>query len=524
MQKRFALYPFLFVIYVVLNPLVNNLGEIAPSQAVRPLLVLLFVTIITMLALYGIFRNWHYVAYLTFLALAFFALYGHISRILQDQFSLDVEALRPWLLVIWGGLLLGLGIKKIWLRLGGPRTTRALNIYLSIVLLVQVAFSVPAISRSMAHPAVQSKSATATSSSSESTIKLDCSNTPDIYYIIMDAYGRADVLKSMYGVDNSTFIDYLRNKGFYVADQSHPDYIQSVFSIPSGLNFSYLESEPEGSDAVQYFTNLVSDNRLMRTLKQCGYETVAFETGFSFTNHPQVDLYLSSGSPLNNFESLLLAGSPLDWLPGAIYQKPPAFSYEGHRERVLFDFAQLAELPKRPGPKMVFAHIVSPHPPFVFDAQGNPIQPDRSYSMNDGDDYRGTWDEYRQGYAGQVQFDNKMLEKTIDAILAKSSRPPIIIIQGDHGPGGFLNWSSPEKSCLWERASILNAYYLPDGGESALYPQISPVNSFRVVLNTYFKAKLELLPDRTYFTSHRLIRQIIDITDERASTKNCPQP
>jgi hypothetical protein len=115
-----------------------------------------------------------------------------------------------------------------------------------------------------------------------------------------------------------------------------------------------------------------------------------------------------------------------------------------------------------------------------------------------------------------------MLAKTIDAILAKSSRPPVIIIQGDHGPGGFLDWDSPAQTCLWERASIFNAYYLPGPNASALTPDISPVNSFRVVLNTYFSANLELLPDYTYFTSHRLTRQIIDITDQRTSTLNCP--
>jgi hypothetical protein len=114
-----------------------------------------------------------------------------------------------------------------------------------------------------------------------------------------------------------------------------------------------------------------------------------------------------------------------------------------------------------------------------------------------------------------------MLERTIDTILRRSSRPPVIIIQGDHGPGGHLDWDSPERSCLWERTSILNAYYLPDGGARYLYPAITPVNSFITILNVYFGAGMELLPDDTYFTSHRLERQVIDITGERNSLDNC---
>jgi hypothetical protein len=84
-----------------------------------------------------------------------------------------------------------------------------------------------------------------------------------------------------------------------------------------------------------------------------------------------------------------------------------------------------------------------------------------------------------------------------------------------------LDWDSPANSCLWERTSILNAYYLPGDGKNKLYPSISPVNSFRIVLNTYFGAELPLLPDRTYFTSHRLEGQAIDITEKRSSRQNC---
>jgi hypothetical protein len=106
-------------------------------------------------------------------------------------------------------------------------------------------------------------------------------------------------------------------------------------------------------------------------------------------------------------------------------------------------------------------------------------------------------------------------------LLAESSQPPVIIVQGDHGPGSLLNWRSPSRTCLWERTGILNAYYLPEGGKNLLYPAITPVNSFRVVLNAYFGANLQMLPNRTYFTSHLLERQEIDITDTRDSSRNC---
>jgi hypothetical protein len=350
---------------------------------------------------------------------------------------------------------------------------------------------------------------------------LDCSSRPDIYYIILDAYGRDDVLYGLYGLDNQPFLDYLRGKGFYVASESHSNYVQTVFSIPSSLSYTYINPPQEGVNGLEYFLDLVEDNQIMKDLKGCGYLTVAIESGFYFTEHPGTDIYFSNKDVLNSFEDLLLAGSPWQVIADQLNLQPVEQSYKAHRQRVLYSFEQLGELYKMPGPKIVFAHIVSPHPPFVFDARGRPVEPAWGYSVNDGDDFKGDLDYYRAGYAMQVQFVNHKLEQAIDALLENSPAPPVIILQGDHGSGSRLDWDSPANTCLWERTSILNAYYLPGNGMSMLYPSVSPVNSFRVVLDAYFGANLSLLPDRTYFTSHRLERQSIEITAERSSRQNC---
>ncbi len=70
--------------------------------------------------------------------------------------------------------------------------------------------------------------------------------------------------------------------------------------------------------------------------------------------------------------------------------------------------------------------------------------------------------------------------------LEKSTTPPIIIIQGDHG-----FWTGTNLP-------ILNAYYLPGDAADALYPTISPVNSFRLIFDHYFGTDLGLLEDASY--------------------------
>jgi hypothetical protein len=80
------------------------------------------------------------------------------------------------------------------------------------------------------------------------------------------------------------------------------------------------------------------------------------------------------------------------------------------------------------------------------------------------------------------------LEKAVTTLLADSATPPVILIQGDHGP--WLQYGS-------DQFKILNAYYLP-GHNDLLYPSISPVNTFRLVFDTYLGADYPLLEDISY--------------------------
>jgi hypothetical protein len=91
------------------------------------------------------------------------------------------------------------------------------------------------------------------------------------------------------------------------------------------------------------------------------------------------------------------------------------------------------------------------------------------------------------------------VDKIIDDILSNSTTPPIIVLQADHGPGMFTNFSSESATCIHERFSILGAYYLPGLDSSVLPPDITPVNIFRIILNQYFRANLPLLENAFYY-------------------------
>jgi hypothetical protein len=133
-------------------------------------------------------------------------------------------------------------------------------------------------------------------------------------------------------------------------------------------------------------------------------------------------------------------------------------------------------------PKFVYAHILIPHPPFVFSRSGVNID----FPGNDGATPVGpTPKDYATGYRNQLDYINYRILPIVKEIQANSKNPPIIILQGDHGV-------DPRRSF------ILNAYYLPEGGTAGLYPEITPVNTFRYILNEYFQGNYDLLSDVNY--------------------------
>ena len=58
--------------------------------------------------------------------------------------------------------------------------------------------------------------------------------------------------------------------------------------------------------------------------------------------------------------------------------------------------------------------------------------------------------------------------------------------------------ASPEQTCAAERLPILSAFYFPGAEETRIPPDITPVNIFRIVFNTYFDASMELEENRMF--------------------------
>jgi hypothetical protein len=175
----------------------------------------------------------------------------------------------------------------------------------------------------------------------------------------------------------------------------------------------------------------------------------------------------------------------------------------------LCEFRQLKASVDLPGPKFVFAHILLPHPPYLFSPEGSRLNVPTAVNFA-SEDAEGS----RAIYAGQTEFAKKSAIDAIEHILKHSKKPPIIILQSDHGPAtyGDIFAQKPNDTFVQERFGIYNAIYLPKLSAHVLPPDLTPVNTFRIIFNNYFGTKYPLLPNRMYSSSYATPFKFTEIT------------
>jgi hypothetical protein len=249
---------------------------------------------------------------------------------------------------------------------------------------------------------------------------------------------------------------------------------------------------------------MIARSRFVDFLKQQGYVVMAFATGYWGTDVRNAEFYRAPRWSASEFSSVLLGTTPVPELLGVLGLKT---MFDLHRERILYTLDHLVDAVEIEQPVFVFAHIVAPHPPFVLGASAEPRTPGGFYDLRDGSHFHRMDPvlraAYVAGYRDQLAFVSTRIAAVLEQILARSPVPPYIILQADHGPGSRLDWERPEHTDMAERLSILNAYHFPDQDYARLYDSITPVNTFRLLMNDAFGVPMSLLPDRSYFSTSR---------------------
>jgi hypothetical protein len=315
---------------------------------------------------------------------------------------------------------------------------------------------------------------------------LELRSTPNIFHIIVDSYAREDALRRFLGYDNAAFVAALRQRGFYVADASYSNYPATFLSLASTLGMDYFVTEetPRFKTVGSQFYPLVQgENPAAAELRRHGYAHIQQSCVVSDISScgPAVDLCLGTGRTA--LDQSLLDRTAL------------SFVTERARPSTLGDFtSRLDEVFSQRPPLYAFVHSTPPHPPMTYAPDCRPASEPAPLA----DHWRN-----RASYMHDIECVNGELLGLVDEILSRDPEA-VILVHGDHGSAFGVDWSQPmegwSEEQVEERYSILMAVRLPATCRDLLYPTLSPVNLYRVVLACLAEVEPTLRPDELYIS------------------------
>lgn len=516
MLRSTILYPFLFGIYCVLFLYANNIESmfLKVNLLEEPLIILVIIIsiiIVLFFLLRLVFKKKEVSGIILTLILFMFFSYGHLYNLIK-QISNEEFFLLNYLYftIIYTVVFVGVMYLIIKANIKLSNFTLMLNTVSIILIVISIA---QIIFYGFSFPKLSNKNIIKSLHGSNSYPN----SYPNIYYIILDSYSGYNTLKNVYGYDNQEFLNYLKDKGFYVASCSTSNYPFTGYSLPSSLNMEYLgeyidkinKESIDSADNVRKLKKLsyqiMEDNKVVEFLKFSGYTYVHISSLWGAAKSSKHADITFDNVKTGEFSFLVFQTTML-----RPFQQYLHFYKEDARKQILSSFKFLSNVHKKvEGPFFVFAHILSPHPPYLFGKNGENVN---ISDLDMNPDLEPMSDMQKQLYLNQLIFINKKLKELIDCILYESQVPPIIIIQSDHGMSA-ARWDETDKNLIKQRMEILNAYYLPNNGSNVMYPIITPVNSFRLIFNYYLNTNFEQLEDRNYFGHPRRTYQLNEVTD-----------
>lgn len=248
---------------------------------------------------------------------------------------------------------------------------------------------------------------------------------PDIYYLVFDEAAGFEVVRRYWhyeGVD--TFVNYLMDEGFYVAELSHSGSTHTLREIATRLNYEVF---PVGNEYFTMYNDVISSNKVMGYLREQGYTLVAFDerrTAYPTAKPMPVDILIEKSpeqagsgnvSVMDDFKFLVLHNTLLR----SFIDVEPETRF--HLNMILHTTDSIASEQFSP-PKFVYVHLMLPHVPFAFTENGGVMTVQTEYF---------NWQRYLDNYKFSIQVMHEMAENILAS--SRPGNPPVIILQSDHG-------------------------------------------------------------------------------------------
>ena len=438
--------------------------------------------------------------------------YGHVWSLVEEAVRLHRYMLAVWVGIGVVGLLLVLRLRAHLVE----RASVALTVAIAGLLLLN---AVPVAGLGLRAAALNG----GPTASDEPGPTAAPGSQRDVWYIVLDRYAGLRGLSESFGFDNRPFVDALAERGFEVAEEATANYLKTAPSLLSSLNMAELDIDAFGAEATggddwgPIHRRLADSHAVERFLHERGYRYVhvGSQRGPTATNEA-ADISYAIGQT-TEFGAVLAGTTILAALERVAPRVVPTGIQEFIPAQTEFQLEVLDDLADEPGPNFVFAHLLLPHPPYAFNADGSRVTDEQRRARS-----------VDEQYIEQVKFTNAAMLALVDRLHAGPPEEwPIVVIAADEGPfperyatnETDFQWLEATPDEMLRKFSILMAISIPGvdraGLEAAGYAEdLTPVNLFRVVFNAAFGADLPLLPERNWiFPDHRHLYDAVDATD-----------
>ena len=510
------LHPFLVAAFPVIFLFAENVREQISLQPLwTPLGIVLLGAAVTLLAVIGVGRLLHAGVARSALAASLLILlaltYGHAWNLVGE-----VARLHRFLLIGWAALALAGVVIIARLRPTGiARLTTAVNAALGVLLLINL---VP-IGDLMLRTITGGASAPDRSDAGDPAP----GTSRDVWYLVFDRYAGSPALSELFGFDNGPFLDALRERGFRVAEHATANYLKTAHSLASSLNMEELDAEALADEAsapndwAPLYRRLQTSHAVERFLHGRGYRYLhlGLRRGATYANEAADVTFLLGDT--TEFSAVLADTTILLALQAVLPAELATGTAAVYPAQTLFQLQELERIADAPGPNFVFAHVLLPHPPYAFNADGSPVTPEQREARTE-----------EEQYIEQLRYANSRILRLLDRLQAGPPETwPIVVLAADEGPfppryaadEDAFAWLEAKPDELLRKFSILTAVSVPGVGEPELdaagfHDTLTPVNLFRVVFNAAFDAGLPMIPDRNWvFVDQRHLYDFVDITE-----------
>jgi hypothetical protein len=353
------------------------------------------------------------------IGLVAFIVFGHWGTMLAASVVLILLRPTDWpaLLPLAALLLIG-----AWFHRRGRRpgwlAPRALASGVGIVLVLVAGMTGVRIARAAIHIGFPPQPTTAASAA-----------TTNIYLVLLDAYGRPDTLRSL-GIEIDPFLDELGGLGFDVYEDATSRFAwtpQTLAALFSGTNDGVPGRVSERAGQ-RRLLRAIEHGALIERASASGYELVVIDPPVPHVTFTVGEHH--SHPSINAFEATLIGRSPLATLVGS------DVLVDQLRTRLDDDMRLLEALSEQDG-RIVLAHFMVPHPPFLYRLDGSEMPGPECWPRCDLFDTHMELmpmdrAEYVAGLAGNLAAVNDRMLRVFEVIIERDPEA-IVVLFGDHG-------------------------------------------------------------------------------------------